>query len=93
MLGKRSRGIFQSLHDDFPCPVARVIWRRFIWRQHSPTFGFAVVFLIFVVLTATLYVLWMWVFFEHPAEIAEKLPISSIELRKKKKNFFDTLPK
>jgi hypothetical protein len=35
----------------------------------------------------------MWVFFEHPAEIAKKLPISSIELRRKKKKFFDTLPK
>jgi preprotein translocase subunit SecY len=62
-------------------------------HQLSPTFGFAVVFLIFVVLTVTFYVLWMWVFFEHPAEIAKKLPISSIELRRKKKKFFDTLPK
>jgi hypothetical protein len=72
---------------------ALIIWRRFIWRQLSPTFGFAVIFLIFVVLALAFYVLWIWVFFEHPTEIAKKLPISSKELRRKKKEFFDNLPK
>jgi preprotein translocase subunit SecY len=72
---------------------ALLIWRRFIWRQLSPTFGFAMLVLIFVVLAGAFYVLWMWLFFEHPAEIAKKLPISSSELRRKQKEFFDNLPK
>jgi preprotein translocase subunit SecY len=72
---------------------ALIIWRRFVWRQLNPTFGFAVLFLIFIVLAVAFYALWMGVFFEHPAEIAKKLPIGSSELRRKKKEFFDNLPK
>jgi hypothetical protein len=67
-----------------------VIWRRFIffWQQHSPAFGLAVLLIIFVVLTFALYVVWTWVFFEHPAEIAKKLPTSSKELRRKEETVF-----
>ncbi|MFZ3278931.1 MAG: hypothetical protein WA182_18685 [Candidatus Sulfotelmatobacter sp.] len=51
---------------------ALVIWRAFIWQRLSPAVGFGVLFLIFVVLTFALYVVWMWVFFVHPPEIAKK---------------------
>ncbi|MCU1305237.1 MAG: hypothetical protein JWQ87_5521 [Candidatus Sulfotelmatobacter sp.] len=77
----------------FSAGFALIIWKRSIWQQLSPTFGFAMVFLIFVVLAGAFYVLVMWFFFEHPAEIAKKLPISSSELRRKQKEFFDNLPK
>ena len=73
--------------------MALIIWRAFIGQRLSPTFSFGVLFLIFVVLTFALYVAWMWIFFEHPAEIAKKLPTSGKELRRKKKQFFDDLPK
>lgn len=73
--------------------MALIVWRVFIWQRLSPTFGFGVLVVIFVVLTFALYVVWMWIFFEHPAEIAKKLPISGKELRRKKKQFFDNLPK
>jgi hypothetical protein len=76
----------------FSAGFSLMIWKRFIW-QLSPTFGFAVLFLIFVVLAGAFYVLVMWFFFEHPGEIAKKLPVSSSELRRKQKEFFDNLPK
>lgn len=73
--------------------IALIIWRAFIWQRLSPAVGFGVLFLIFVVLTFALYVVWMWVFFVHPPEIAKKLPTSGKELRRKQKQFFDNLPK
>jgi hypothetical protein len=72
---------------------ALIIWKRFIWQQLSPALGFALFLLIFIVLAAAFYVPLKWIFFEHPAEISKKLPISSRELRKKKTQFFDNLPK
>ena len=72
---------------------ALLIWLRFIWRQLSPVFGFAVLFLILVALAGAFYVLWIWLFFEHPSEIARKLTIRSSELRRKQSQFFDNLPK
>jgi len=78
----------------FSAGFVLIIWKRFIWQQLGPTFGvFAMLFLIFVVLAGAFYVLVTWFFFEHPAEIAKKLPISSSELRRKQKEFFDNLPK
>jgi hypothetical protein len=73
-------------------PIAAAL-ALIIWRKLGPTLGFGAFFLIFAILAVAFYVLWMWVFFEHPAEIAKKLPISSKELHRKKKEFFDNLPK
>jgi hypothetical protein len=33
------------------------------------------------------------VLFEHPAELARKVPMSSKERRRKRREFFDRLPK
>ena len=51
-------------------------------------FSLAVVFgiLFFAFLCA-----WRWLFFERIAELDRKIPISSKELRKRKKEFFDSL--
>lgn len=73
--------------------VALIIGKRFVWQRLSPTFGFATLFLIFVILTGAFYIVSMWILFEHPAEIAKKLPTTSHELHRKKKAFFDSLPK
>jgi hypothetical protein len=77
----------------FGAGFALIIWLRFIWRALSPTFGFAVFFLIFVVLAGAFYVLCMWLFFERPAEVDKKIPTSSSELRRKQKGFFNDPPK
>jgi hypothetical protein len=34
-----------------------------------------------------------WVFFRRPAELKKKLPIGSKELRRKRKEFYDNLPR
>src|SRR5437763_3434501 len=73
--------------------LALIIWRYWLSRLHRRTIGFGILFLIFLGLAVAFYALWMWVFFEHPAEIAERVPISSQELRRKRKRFFDSLPK
>ena len=73
--------------------VALLIWRYLLSQLLSRAIGFGILFLIFLGLAVAFYVLWMWIFFEHPAEIAEELPISSQELRRKRKRFFDSLPK
>jgi hypothetical protein len=73
--------------------VALIIRRYWLSRLLSRTIGFGILFLIFLGLAVAFYAVWMWVFFEHPAEIAERGPISSQELRRKRKRFFDSLPK
>jgi hypothetical protein len=35
---------------------------------------------------------WNWVFFVRPAELKKKLPITGEELRRKRKEFYDSLP-
>jgi len=37
------------------------------------------------------YIAWHWVFVERPAELDRKIPISSQELRRRKKQFYDSL--
>jgi hypothetical protein len=41
-----------------------------------------------MILAVALYVLWTWVFFEHPAEITKKLSITSHELHRRRKELF-----
>ena len=73
--------------------LALIIWRYWLSRLHRRTIGFGILFLIFLGLAVAFYALWMWVFFEHPAEITERVSISSQELRSKRKRFFDSLQK
>jgi hypothetical protein len=51
------------------------------------------VLLIFVGLCVVFYFVWIWVFYERPAELEKKVPISSKELRRRKKEFYDSLPR
>ena len=72
--------------------VALVIWRYGLARLASP-FRFGIFVLVFAVLSVAFYKIWTWVFFVHPAEIAEKHQPTGKELRWKRKRFFDSLPK
>jgi hypothetical protein len=46
---------------------------------------------VFFVLWILFSFVWRWVFFERGPELDKKIPISSKELRKRKKEFFDDL--
>jgi chromate transport protein ChrA len=50
-------------------------------------------FIFFAVAAFFFYFFWTWLFFVHPSEIARKFPITGKELRKRKKDFYDTLPR
>jgi hypothetical protein len=63
-----------------------------VWR-FSSTLRSGALFLVFAGFSVAFYFLWIWFFVVHPAELAKKLPISGKELRKKRQEFFDRLPK
>ena len=46
---------------------------------------------IFVAMWILFRIVWGWVFFQRRAELDKKIPVSSKELRKRKKEFFDSL--
>jgi hypothetical protein len=73
--------------------AALVIWRYYLGHLPNPFLRFGILSLIFVVLSVAFYKLWIWVFFVHPAEIAERHPPTGKELRWKRKRFFDSFPK
>jgi hypothetical protein len=51
------------------------------------------VLLIFIGFCFAFYFVWNWFLYERPAELRKKLPTSSKELRKREKEFFDSLPR
>ena len=46
---------------------------------------------IFIAMWLLFRVVWGWVFFQRCAELDRKIPVSSKELRKRKKEYFDSL--
>jgi hypothetical protein len=64
-----------------------------IVRSFNPTLRSGALFLIFACFCVAFYFLWIWVFVQRPAALAKKLPISSKELRRKRQEFYDSLPK
>ena len=61
-----------------------------IWPLY-PTPRPRALLLTFVGLCLGFYVMWNWAFYERPAELDKKLPISSKERRWRKKEFYDSL--
>jgi hypothetical protein len=51
----------------------------------------ALMLLLFIVLWVGIYFTGIWTIFYRPAELDKKIPISSKELRKRKKQFYDEL--
>ena len=64
-----------------------------IVSQFNPTLRSGALLLIFAGFSVAFYFLWIWVFVLRPAELAKQLPISGSELRRKRQEFYDSLPK
>jgi membrane protein implicated in regulation of membrane protease activity len=72
--------------------AALILWKLSFWRLISSTVGlvaFAVYAVVFIIVFYSIFE-WYW---HRPDELAKRLPISSKELRKKTKQFYDSLPK
>jgi len=64
-----------------------------IARLLTPTLGFVMLFLTFVVLAVVFYSFCVRYFVSRSNEIAKRVPIGSKELRRRRKAFYDGLPK
>jgi hypothetical protein len=64
-----------------------------IVSQFNPTLRSGALFIVFGGFSVAFYFLWIWVFVVRPAELAKKLTISGSELRRKRQDFYDSLPK
>jgi hypothetical protein len=72
--------------------AALIVWKFSFWRLISSTLGlilFAVTAIVFAVVFYSIFK-WYW---NRPDELAKRLPISSKELRRKTKQYYDNLPK
>jgi hypothetical protein len=63
------------------------LWQSNPFIQHSTTFFADSFFLLWFLFSFV----WRWVFFERGPELDRKIPVSSKELRRRKKEFFDDL--
>jgi hypothetical protein len=72
--------------------AALIVWKLSVWRVVSQALGLAAFLATFVVFAVVFYSLleWDW---NRPDEIAKRVPTSTKELRRKKKEFYDNLPK
>ena len=73
--------------------AALIVWKLSIWRLISQTLGIVAFLVTFIVFAIVLYSLFEWLFWTRPDEIAKRVPTSSKELRRKTKQFFDSLLK
>jgi len=64
-----------------------------IVSQFNPTLRSGALLIIFGGFSVAFYVLWIWIFVVRPAELAKKLPISGKELRRRRDEFYRSLPK
>jgi hypothetical protein len=72
--------------------AALIVWKLSIWRVISQTLGLVAFFVTFAVFAVVFCSLLEW-FWNRPDEIAKRVPTSSKELRRKRKEFYDNLPK
>lgn len=77
----------------FAAPMTLILWRVFLYQRVRMALGLGVSSLVFLVLAVAFYVLWMWVFFQHPDEIRRRLPVTSKEMRRRREKYFERLPK
>jgi hypothetical protein len=71
---------------------ALIVWRLSFWRLINPTLGFVTLLITLVVFSLMFYFVLVWLF-KHTEKIARRLPTSARELRRKRRAFFDNLPK
>lgn len=72
--------------------AALIAWKLSFWRILSQTLGFAFFLVTFVVFAVVFYSLLEW-YAQRPDEIAKRVPITSKELRRRTKEFYDNLSK
>ena len=72
--------------------AALIVWKLSFWRLISPTLG-----IISFVVTATVFAFVFYAIVEwylnRPDQLRKKIPITSKELRRRTKRFYDSLPK
>jgi phosphate/sulfate permease len=71
---------------------ALIVWRLSFWRLISSILGlvfFAITAIVFAVVFYSI-LEWYW---NRPDELTKRLPISSTELRRKTKQYYNNLPK
>ncbi len=96
-LGKRTwQSTLQSvgtlaITTPFAAVMTLILWRAFLYQKVGSVLSVGIACLVLVVLSAVFYACWMWLFFWHPDEIRKRIPISSKELRRRKKAFYDWL--
>jgi len=73
--------------------VAYAVLLTVIVSQFNPTLRSGALLIIFGGFSVAFYVLWIWIFVVRPAELAKKLPVSGKELRRRKDEFYRSLPK
>ena len=75
------------------CALPSATMVTFVIRDFNPLLGAGAVFLIFSGAYFACYLVWYWILFVRPTELSKKLPISSDELRRQRKEFYDNLPR
>jgi hypothetical protein len=72
--------------------AALIVWKLSIWRAISHALGLVAFLVTFAVFAVVFYSLLEW-YWTRPDEIARRVPTSSKELRRKRKEFYDNLQK
>jgi Cu/Ag efflux pump CusA len=72
--------------------AALLVWKLSFWRLISSTVGLIAFAVSTVVFAIVFYSILEW-YWNRPDELAKRIPISSKELRRKTKQFYDSLPK
>jgi hypothetical protein len=72
--------------------AALIVWKLSIWRVIGPIFGFVFFVVTFIVFGVVFYSFLEW-FRKRPDDIAKRVPTPSKELLRRKKKYFDNLPK
>jgi len=77
------------------CALAPAVLVTFVISGFNPILRSSgvMLFIIFAASNAGCYLIWNWVFFVRPAELKKRLPITGEELRRKRKEFYDSLPR
>src|SRR5579863_4466475 len=75
------------------CSLVPAIFLTIVIGGFNPALKPGAFFLIFAGAYCAAYFVWNWIFFERTAELDKKLPITSKELRRRTKEFYDNLPR
>jgi cell division protein FtsW (lipid II flippase) len=87
MINKKNTGRLLGVTLGLIYVTLTALMTRALW-QGLPT---TLVVLLFLVLFIGFYFTGMWILVDRPAEIDEKFPTSTQELRRRKKRFYDWL--